>query len=105
MKRDGLALAVLAALMAVPATAQERFGEYRSDCNGREIKIWGTDGDLQLRRGDEGLRGARVRAGNEITWFCDGERREFFCQQSNRANYVELEWLRTGPVTFYCQRR
>ena len=109
MKRGGIRLlGFLAAGLFLPGTpgyAQQDFGEYRSDCNGRELVVWGTDGDLRVSRGDEAVKGVKVRPSTPIIWFCDGDRREFFCQDSDRANFVELEWRRTGPVTFFCMRR
>ena len=105
MKLVHYALVAVAVSGPLQAAEPQFFGEYRSDCDGRELTVWGTDGDLRVQRGDESRRAAWVRPGSQITWFCDGNRREFFCQESGRANHLELEWRRSGPVTFYCQRR
>lgn len=97
--------ALLACVIGTQAVGQQDLGEYRSDCKGREIVVWGTDGDLRLLRGQEDIRGVRVRSSSEITWFCDSDRRTFFCQDSDRANFLDVEWRRGGPVTFFCMRR
>lgn len=89
-------------LSAGPVSAED-FGEYRSECTGREIVVWGTRGDFRLSRGDR--RGVNIRTSSEIIWFCDGNRRGFFCQNSGRANFVDVDWRRSGEVTFYCMRR
>ncbi len=98
-----LAVGASCCLSAGPATAEE-FGKYRSECTGREIVVWGSGGDFRLNRGDE-RRGVYVNTSSEIVWFCDGIRRGFFCQNSDRTNFVDVEWRRSGEVTFYCMRR
>lgn len=107
-KKQFLALSMLTLagsfyLSAAPSEAQE-FGNYRSECTGREIVVWGSSGDFRVYRGDD-RRGVDVRTSSEIVWFCDGNRRGFFCQNSDRTNHVEVSWRRSGEVTFNCMRR
>ena len=92
-------------LLSGPVSAQGRsLGEYRSECQGREIVIWTTSGDLRIYRGQDRTGGA-VATRREVVWLCDGERRTFLCQQNEAANFVDVEWRRSGEVTFYCMGR
>jgi len=85
------------------SVAQQTYGEYRSECIRGEITVWSMGGDLQLSRGE--TKGAEVRTSSEIIWFCGGNRREFFCENSSQVNFVEVQWQESGEVTFRCQRR
>ena len=96
---------LVCSLLADPAFAQgQMLGEYRSECQGREIVVWTTAGDLRIFRG-QARTGGHVATSSEIVWLCVGGRRTFFCQQSERANYIDVEWQRSGEVTFVCLSR
>ena len=105
--RGLLGIAVSSAIFSASASSgvAQQLGEYRSECIDREIMVWGIEGDLRLERGDESTQGVSVATSTAVIWFCGGNRREFFCENSDKANYVGVAWQGSGAVTFFCIHR
>ena len=81
---------------------QEFISEKKFRCSDSEIVVSGGYSEVRLFRNES----ERIEIGQnvEVVWFCDRTRREFVCDGSEIANMLQIEWDRSGQVTFQCLR-